>query len=336
MISSKSSNPVLSPKLVPERTRYRIRDRVYSRGLVRDIVLPDPAVLGRPLFLIVICELYAERSEDVLNRWRAQREAVHILASANFVLGVFFARNTADANSILTRAIESRDARSEFHLSCDTRLGSIPVYFDFEGTWVSANGLTGCLSYPRHLPSSTFTQLTTPRSLARRDELTLLSMLARPALPTPPNWPFARLRRPAWAARERRLCDDGVVEPRTVLDPIAWEVWSQNAPQSLVLVSGSLLDGKAPSGFFSELVQESWVTPFLFVTNGRQVVFAYLSTGIVMAAPQSTGPTNSLVALVRRSLSGIVVLRDQLSAFTTVLNHQYNRPFSPGDRVEPP
>jgi hypothetical protein len=302
-------------------------ERLYALGVVKERSIPDPAALGHPQVLFASAELFADRIEEATESWRAETSALHLLAAPERLFGVFVSRDSAHSAALRDRLNNARSVRSTICLECDSRNASVPVFFDFEEAWVRTTGLPGVVRYPRPLPSSTASEQSNPIALDRQDRRILEGMLSRPFVPGPKAGLFTRLRRFPEEARERRLQKDGVIEFRTLLDPVACAGWSESFPQSMVSISGTLLGGRTPKDFFYELIREAGVAPFLYATNASQVLFQYLSLGVRTNAEDSPSVVPPIVPIVRRSLEGVVVMREDLSGVKTVIDHRYDRPF---------
>jgi hypothetical protein len=285
-------------------------ERLYALGVVKERSIPDPAALGHPQVLFASAELFADRIEEATESWRAETSALHLLAAPERLFGVFVSRDSAHSAALRDRLNNARSVRSTICLECDSRNASVPVFFDFEEAWVRTTGLPGVVRYPRPLPSSTASEQSNPIALDRQDRRILEGMLSRPFVPGPKAGLFTRLRRFPEEARERRLQKDGVIEFRTLLDPVACAGWSESFPQSMVSISGTLLGGRTPKDFFYELI-----------------LFQYLSLGVRTNAEDSPSVVPPIVPIVRRSLEGVVVMREDLSGVKTVIDHRYDRPF---------
>lgn len=185
--------------------------------------------------------------------------------------------------------------------------------------------LAGLKSYPRGLPSSTFTDGGAGSSLNSRDSAALDSLLGRPFGERRDGHPSSWLRRIAYAPRQRRLLADGLVDFRTFLNPVECRKWVRTFPSDIVCVVGNLKDSATPEKSFVDLVQAG-VLPFLFASDAKRVVFAFLTDrgeeGDLVGSPSSPG----VVRALDHSLADIVALREALDFTTTAVNQRFNRP----------
>jgi type I site-specific restriction endonuclease len=77
---------------------------------------------------------------------------------------------------------------------------------------------------------------------------------------------------------------------------------------------------------FSTLLNEDGARPFLFATNGKEVLFGDLTDSGLNEDPQSEGPP--LYPSLHSALSKMVGLRESVSDLTTLIDHRYDRPFA--------
>ncbi|MCI4348312.1 MAG: Lrp/AsnC family transcriptional regulator [Thermoplasmata archaeon] len=333
MISKTQADPPFRTRTnVPKRTRYSVIERLRAGGVIKERSVPDPAVLGRPIVVFAVAEVFADRIAEAAASWRTEVETVHLWVARDKLLGMFFARDATAAESLAARLNPPGVARAVFVMVCDSRRGSIPVFFDYEGEWVRATGLPGTRTYPHSAPSSSASHGDLVPPLARSDEQTLRSMLVRPFAPALSGGHLSNLRRLGGIAREKRLQHDGMVEIRSILDPAACaNLWSRFF-QSVVIVHGRLLEGKTPEQFFGELLGRGRLAPFLFATDERNVLFCYLSGGGEPPSPPSADSPPPVLSVIRGFLTRVVVNREDLGELATIIDHRYDRPFQSGNR----
>ena len=307
-----------------QRTRYHMKARLYERGILKDRYIPDPAGVGRPIVVFGLAETYAEGSEVARRAWAANRHAIHLWAADGWQMGVFVAGTRREAQALCTSLDPSHALRSEFVLACDSRRATIPVFFDFEGAWARAMGLPGVRGYPRAMPSSTFTERPEPPALTAPDQRAIDALLARPFATSSGAPGRAWWRRPALAPREHRLLADGLVEFRTVLDPVECRRWIRGFYSEMVWVAGRLKEGATAERLFTAVVRAG-VLPFFFASDGSSSLLAYLSgRGGAQDLPDTpSGP--ELLPALRASLEGIVVFRERLDLLRTALDLRFDR-----------
>ena len=95
-----------------------------------------------------------------------------------------------------------------------------------------------------------------------------------------------------------------------------------------MFIHGRLRANRTADVLFHELVQGAGVSPFLFVTDDREV---FLGTVAVKARSPSRPPRQeepSVVGALGRYLESIEIFRDPLPGVVPVVNHRYSRLFS--------
>jgi hypothetical protein len=319
---------------VPRRTRQAIRQRIVQRGQVQERYVPDPVALGRPIVAVALAQPYTEMHARATAIWAARSEAVNVWLFPDTLLGVFLLEGPSEVEALHQQLGDSQIHRSLFVLNCDLRAPTLPVFFDFEAAWVRITGIPGTLAYPRSLPSAVRTGASRPTSLSEADRRTLRSLLSGRLEVAGPSGSAARMVRLVGGGRDRRLAHRGLVEFRSFLEPAACARWVSDFPETIALVRGELLDGGAAPALFRALVGECRVSPFLFATDGRAVLFGCLSkkTGDRGGTPSPRPPP--MITTIRRFLRRIVVVREPLAALTPLVDHRYDRPFADPTREE--
>jgi hypothetical protein len=92
-------------------------------------------------------------------------------------------------------------------------------------------------------------------------------------------------------------------------------------------IHGKLKLGGRPQALFQELAQGPGVTPFLFATNGAEVLMAALSTDSSGAGTPGGGRGPSVLGTLERFLTDVEVNRERLEAVNMVVDHRYDRLF---------
>ena len=311
---------------IPRRTRQTARQRLYLRAWVRDRYVPDFGELGRPILTFAVATPYSERLWPTAQRWRALPEAMLLWAGSSILFGLF-ASPAAPGRPAVHDLLHDPDAHPvEYLMDVDARQPSVPVFFDFEGIWAKAACLPAPVAYPQPLPRSA-------RLAGREDsEVPLppaehaaaLRLLGRPFLPSSRGEESAGL---FAGMAERRCLRNRTITLRTLLDPGAVARWIPDFPQQCVLVHAALREGARPPDLFHALVNDCSVHPFLFATNGGDILVGAL--GAPRSVDERSGPSRpALVASVlQRFLVSIVVHREPLDALEVVTDHRYDRPF---------
>jgi hypothetical protein len=310
---------------IPSRTRQAIRQRFLERGALHECFVPNPSVWGRPIVTFVLLEPFAEARTAALREWGSTERATDAWSFQSSLFGVFFLRDTSDALELRKHLGSPEKHRDSFFLDCDSRKASVPVFFDFEATWVRVTGLSGTLAYPQPLPSSGSATEDTSRTRSRIAHHELAEWMGEE---NSGGLPHPRVNRFIAGARRRRLQREGRGEFRSFLEPDACSRLMSHFPETVAFVRGALREGREPPELFRALVADCRINPFLFATDGVTVLFACL------AMKGEGGPTSvprtetSRLSVIGRFLSQVVVLREPLSSLRPLLDHQYARPFS--------
>ncbi len=197
------------------------------------------------------------------------------------------------------------------------------MYFDFEGAWSRVLGLSGTQTYPKPLPSAP--PDLRPRRRPSVEEvagLTTVPFLA----PDTSSAGVRAARRLSRSTRYRRRLEPYIAR-RYFLDPTALPGYLQWTLGSVVFVHGRLRDGSSPESPFLFLVTECGVRPFLYVTDGRDVLLAALSPAPPGPGSRASEPKPPVTDGLRRFLEGIEVFREGVSGLTALTNHRYDRLF---------
>ncbi len=316
---------------VPRRTRQAIRQRLHAREVVQSRYVPDPALLGNPFVTFAMAQPFAEAWSETARRWGARTESVDLWALRDMLFGVFLLPSAAEAEALQDSLAGPGICASARFLCCDSRGGTIPVFFDFEAAWVALEGLGGTLAYPQPLTSSTLTAEVPRRDLPKADREALRQMVGRPLVaPIERDGRSTQIHRPRLRARERRLLRDGACGHREFLDPRNCRRWARGFPELLVFVWGNLIEGKAAPDLFRSLVERSGVHPFLFVTDGSTLLLGALSRRATESPGRTVAPRDTALVTIESYLQRVVVLRKPLEDLEVLVDHRYDRPFREG------
>jgi hypothetical protein len=315
-------------RAIARRTRQTARQRLYVREWVRDRYVPDFAALGRPLLTFAIAAPFSEELFPTLQRWRAQPENVLLWAGTSAVFGVFASPPRPTPPPWHTALFDTPAFETCYVLLADARNASVPVFFDFEAAWVNAVGLPGAVSYPQPVPRGSHSSGAEEEDpLSPSERAAAMRLVMRPFVPQPPGGPSAPSGGILVGMADRRCLREGRVAFRSFLDPSAVARSITGFPGQCVLLHGSLRAGAHPAGLFHALVSSTAARPFLFATDGQQLLMAALAAPGLRhdgAAPSAATPA---MEVVQRFLSHIVVHREPLDALQTVVDHRYDRLF---------
>ncbi|HEV2165514.1 MAG TPA: hypothetical protein VGS23_00825 [Thermoplasmata archaeon] len=265
---------------------------------------------------------WARPSVDLLptlaERWRESVENVHLWAGGEGLFGIFI------ANQKSTKRLQGRlagDAGSlPLHfLEVPCRQWAVPVYFDFEMAWVRATGLSGVSEEcPRGLPEPPIGPDDSPQSLPSPAQCSALRGLLE--APQQEASPAGRRWRGFERGIEGRGQRHGWIEHRSLLDPRAVAETVTGFPSWCTLVGGSLLESKRPPELFRTLVAVARVSPFLFASDGKEVLFAALSRG---PGVQSDSGRSPVLSTLQSCVRNITVMQWPLTTLRALVSHRY-------------
>jgi hypothetical protein len=312
----------LGRQRLARRTAQAIRQRAYVRGWLTDRYVPNPVVLGYRSALFLLARPYSERARATVNLWRSHPRNVVLWASPELLFGVFFSRALPEIGEAESRVADPGAVRVEASIRVNLTEPSVPVYFDFEAAWTGWTGLPGTLRYPRPLPTGEFEGASggvpTPSERNALGGLLVAPFLGEATGRGPSR--FSRLYR-----SERRWLRSGQVEYRSFLNPQEVTRWVTRFADQAVFVFGELLrPGEAPA-LFHALVSECRVGPFLFVTDGRRVLWGALSGTWFRPTVPAPVPRAPVLPTVEQYMRGIRIVREGLSSLEAAVDHRYER-----------
>ena len=324
------SRPAMAPvdgiPPLPRRTFQTVRRRVYERGWIADRFVPSPSVFGSDRIVFALAQPLSDRAADLVGRWRSRPENVLLWASDESILGVFLDPRS-DAHPLWAGLDIERSSRNYCVIRAAPDRSGVPVYFDYEAAWVRATGLPGVVRYPRGLERDSSTtngnKVRSPSPPQRRAVADLASDV-RTHSGTAANGPFA-----SWLERrsaEERYIRKGWGTFRPFLNPIEVARSVTGFPAWSAFVWGTLLPEVRVQDLFQALVAEAVVSPFLFVTDGPNVLFATLSEG---PGNRRRVERVAVLAVVRRYLRDIAVVRWPLGPTRAIIDHAYGSNLGP-------
>lgn len=307
---------------LPRRTEQTVRQRVIAREWVLHRYVPDPAVLGLPVVSFVLAQPFTEQARELSRRWAESPSCVLVWEAAERVLGVFLAPSESAAERVVSGATPAELVHDHFALHADSRLGTIPVYFDFEAGWNKFARLGGSSGYPHPLPSELPAGgIEHPPELSLSEQAAVVRLLNRPfhhrgARGTPGGTFLEH-------ARERRCLSARWVEPRYILDPVAVHRWSAGYPDMVAFVHGDLLPGSHPAELFQDAVQTADVGPFLFTFDSGHVLLGTLARSVGERTQAAPNRSRSVLGTLQRHMRNIRVDRIPLRSITPTKQHLF-------------
>jgi hypothetical protein len=311
---------------LPRRTFQTIRQRVYDRGWIVDRFIPSPSAFGTGHLVFGLSQPLSDRAAELVDRWRARPENVLLWASDESIFGVFLEPEN-NARSLVGGLAIDQSSRDYFVLRVAPTRGAVPVYFDYEAAWVRASGLPGVVGYPRSIQRDSSTsgrkELRPPTPAQRRAVADLASATrARPGAPNPGafgSWLTQR-------TTEEKYIRRGWGTFRSFLNPIEVARSVTGFPEWCAFVWGTLLPEARVQELFRALVEEAVVSPFVFAADEHRVLFATLSEGPGNRRKVERVP---VLAVVRRYLRDIAVVRSPLGSTRVIVDHGYGPSFHP-------
>jgi hypothetical protein len=251
---------------------------------------------------------------------------VLLWASDESIFGVFLEPEN-DARSLVAGLAIDQSSRDHCLIRVAPDRDTIPAYFDYEAAWVRATGLPGVIGYPRSIQQdwsvSGGNGAHRPTPSQRRTLVDLAATVPSSHGPPTPT-PFgARLTR---RSAEEKYIRRGWGMFRSFLNPIEVARSVTGFPDWCAFVRGVLLPDARAREFFQALVAEAVVSPFLFATDGQQVLFATLSAGPGNRRKVERVP---VLSVVRRYLRDIAVVRWPLGSTRVLVDHAYNSTLQP-------
>ena len=312
--------PVNGIPPLPRRTFQTVRQRVYQRGWITDRFIPSPSVFGNGRFVFALSEPLSDKAAALVDFWKTRSDNLLLWASDESIFGVFFQPEDDSGDFVQELAIEE-SSRDHCVIRVACRRETIPAYFDYEAAWIRATGLPGVTGYPRSIqrdwkvPQGNGIRQPTPTQGRAVTELA-------GAVPYPAGQAvfgglgigFGR------RAAEERCIRRGWATFRSFLNPIEVARSVTGFPSWCAFVWGKLLPEVNIPEFFQVLVAEAVVSPFLFVTDQQKVLFATLSRGPGNRGNLERGP---VLAIVRRYLRDISVVRSPLISTRVITDHEY-------------
>ncbi len=312
---------------LPPRTFEVARKRVLDAGWVHQRYVPNPILLGRPLLSVVIAHPYAEHFRDVVRRWNQIDGNILLWRGGTSVLGVFI-RSPLMPSLKQSAELGKPETFSRVRtFEIDARDSEIPVYFDFEGSWSRVVGEPGPVRYPHSLPERN--DRTAQVREASPSELRLMESVARSTME--PNIELDRtgmFRSDIGRGEILRALDNHLVTRRVFLgleSPPGYRNWEL---RQVAFLTGRLRQAADGQVMLQNLNSHVGLTPFLFVSDGVDVLCALLSPNPESHEQPSRPKDASVVGTLQKFLSEIHVTREPVDELAVLVDHRYDRLFS--------
>jgi len=309
----------------PRSTYHAARRRAYAEGWLRDRYVPDPGYFDYAVVTFAVLRPFADRVDDLADRWSRDTANVLSWTSAQVALGVFFHRDQAAATTFADQVTDAKLASAVTLLAADANGPTIPVYFDYEGLWTHMTHLEGNLAYPTGLGGRRADGPEGPTKLTPHQRWAATELVRRPFegeehgraghLVGPFGLPFS----------QQNALRRGWVTHRVFVEPSVVPPFQGRSADQLVLITGSLRTSARPERLFAALTRECRVFPFLFVASHGRLLLGALGRGTAGGATADTTERRPVMATLQESLEGIEVVQEPVASFRTVVDHRYDR-----------
>lgn len=305
---------------MPRRTRQTVQRRLEGWGWFRNRWVPSLPLFGHTHLHFDLTRPFADERHAEIDRLRALPETLVLWAGTDTLFSVR-AAGPSDGATRRSRAAEPRPAGGSGSLAADPALGQIPVYFDFEGAWVRQWALGASRSYPQGYPASPKSgEGSDAAAPTAAESRTVRAMLARDSAPRDATAGDAGL-----SAMEAKCLDKGWVSRRSFLAPTAVARTVDGFPSQAVFLRGTLRSGAEPDRPLRELLGECGVSPFLFATDGHEVLMAALALGPGAPILRGSAVRSPVLPTLQKSIRGIAVSREPLASLEVWVDHDYTR-----------
>ena len=312
------------------RTYQASRRRALDAGWVAERLIPDPVLFSRRRLSVALASTAPGANATAADQWQRLDGGVLVWRTPSRLFGVFSGADTGRPTPI-SRELADRERYSKvLELELDLESPTLPIYFDFEAEWARVAGIPGTTFYPRPLPrrprGSARWRTTIPARWRRTVQHLALPQVAG-AVPGPGGL-FSGL---GGRTARARVLRQGWMDRRAFLDPPQLPAYEQWQLKEVVFVQGRLREGRRPEVLLHTLFVACEIHPFLFATDGNQLLFACLSP-----VPHDAGRPKRRISVsgtLDRYLEQIETARMAASELETLVNHRYER-FAPISKEE--
>jgi hypothetical protein len=309
---------------LPRSTYQEVRRRIYDSGWLKNRFVPNPTPLTISKLTFAIARPYSEKLAETSRAWGKLHSNVCLWTGHESIMGVFFGSPAAD----ILEDNAAPDGKSNdggcWTITVDPRAASVPAYFDFEGAWASFSGQTGTLTYPQPLLGGPlFKRANGERVLTAEERMRLAKLVMRPLGQDDEEHRV----HPYFLPRsERRMLIEGWTEYRTFLDLTRIPSCEGRSLRAVAWIHGALLPDQRAAEVFRVLAGRCRVNPFLFVSDGMQVLFGALS---LSPSPDTTifRGRSPVSETLREYLTNIETVREPIETLSVGVDHRYDRLF---------
>jgi hypothetical protein len=307
---------------IPRSTFQAVRRKALANGWIFSRYLPNPRLLGVVRVRFDLTRPYADYHSGILRKLQLNHDLVLLWDFPGSILSVVFDRGSqgeANGPESVTHAL----SRTVVQVSPDGQ--GISSYFDYEGEWSKWSLAANPLAYPRGLSFAGSVQRGSHPLPSWVKIADISGLLARP--PGPENRGLGSLLRlgPARQDRLQRLLEVGALMKRSFLIVENLPSISSGSLTDVVFVSGARARSELDDQPFQDLTTRSRVAPFLFVSDARRVLMAFLAP-----APSyvSSGRV-SVMSVLKEHLRDIEVVRERVDTIRRLVDQRFDRLVGP-------
>jgi hypothetical protein len=307
---------------LPRSTYQQVQKRVYESGWLRDRFVPNPSALGISAVTFALARPYSEKLARTSRAWREVRSNVCLWTGHESIMGVFFGSLSRSDLEGGAASDGVPNSTGSWVITVDPRAASIPAYFDFEGAWASFSELKGTLTYPQPLLGRPISVKEKSENVLTAEEKgRLASLVARPFREDAEG---SRVPPYFLPRSERRMLNKGWAEHRTFLEITQLPTYEGRSLHGLAWVHGTLLPERKSLEVFRALAGQCRVYPFLFVSDGIQVLFGAVS---LVPSPDTTifRGRPPVLETLSEYMSNIETIRESTETLSLGVDHRYDR-----------
>ncbi len=314
---------------VPRSTYHAARRRAYSEGWLRDRYIPNPVEFGLPFATFTLSRPFAERLGAFVQDRSRDGSVVFLASSPQLALAIAFHPTAEAASEAVTLPERERLAGWSFGIIADLREPSVPVYFDFEGSFSHLGEVEGAEGYPQGLGGGPPHGASRPEEFATRRRGWGAGELVRRPFQGPDGARAAHRIGPVglpWG--QRKLLNQGWMAHRVLLDPVELPPFRGRSAPMQVFVVGAFRANARPEELFAALTRDAQVYPFLFAVGGGKLLLGALGQPPATAGSLPSERA-SVMGVLKQRLEGIEILQEPAALLKTQIDHRYDRLFTP-------
>ncbi|MGA8536182.1 MAG: hypothetical protein WB789_02180 [Thermoplasmata archaeon] len=275
---------------------------------------------------IALAHPYAEHFQSVVQEWRRTDGSVLLWRGGTSMLGVFV---RSPSNPTLKQDLESAGLQRFSRIrvvETDLRESEIPVYFDFEGAWSRVVGEVGPVAYPHALPDPLGSASRTRH--ASLTDLRLMEALAR-TNDQVDNLTANDAAFGGGVGRDEisRAVEGQLVSRRAFLHLETLPSYRAWTLRQVALFTGRLRPSADSRALLQSMIGEIGMTPFLFVSDGVDVLCGLLSPTPPVQRPGVRSQNTRPVGTLQKFLSEIHITREPIEDLSALADQDFGHVF---------